>query len=92
MRQLERLLAKGLRKAATKIAQGRAEAPITIDLGNLKDFLGRPRFTPESDERTEVPGVATGLAVTGLGGDVLFIEANAVDGERGLTSPVSWVR
>ncbi|WP_392508719.1 endopeptidase La [Naumannella halotolerans] len=85
VRQLERLLAKGLRKAATKIAQGRAEAPITIDLGNLKDFLGRPRFTPESDERTEVPGVATGLAVTGLGGDVLFIEANAVDGERGLT-------
>ena len=44
---------------------------------NLKRFLGRPRFTPEAHERTSVPGVATGLAVTGLGGDVLFIEAAA---------------
>ncbi|WP_152362734.1 endopeptidase La [Microlunatus speluncae] len=91
VRQLERLLAKALRKATTKLAD--AEAPenegepqkLIIDLADLRDFLGRPRFTPESHERTSVPGVATGLAVTGLGGDVLYIEAGAVDGKSGLT-------
>ena len=46
-------------------------------MADLKDLIGRPRFTPEAHERTSVPGVATGLAVTGLGGDVLFIEASA---------------
>ncbi|TQL67042.1 ATP-dependent Lon protease [Nocardioides albertanoniae] len=82
VRQLERLLAKALRKAATRLATG-AER-VEIDLDNLKDLVGRPRFTPESAERTSVPGVATGLAVTGLGGDVLFIEASASDGQTGL--------
>jgi ATP-dependent Lon protease len=80
MRQFERLLAKALRKVTTKIA---AE-PVTIDEPDLVSYLGRPRFTPESAERTAVPGVATGLAVTGLGGDVLYIEAGANDGESGL--------
>jgi ATP-dependent Lon protease len=80
MRQFERLLAKALRKVTTKIA----EDPVTIDEPELVDYLGRPRFTPESAERTAVPGVATGLAVTGLGGDVLYIEAGANDGEPGL--------
>jgi ATP-dependent Lon protease len=80
MRQFERLLAKALRKVTTKIA----EDPVTIDEPDLVDYLGRPRFTPESAERTAVPGVATGLAVTGLGGDVLYIEAGANDGETGL--------
>ena len=83
VRQMERLIAKALRKAATKLAVH--DESITIDESDLKEFLGRPRFTPESHERTSVPGVATGLAVTGLGGDVLFIEASASDGERGLT-------
>ncbi|CAN5563133.1 endopeptidase La [soil metagenome] len=83
VRQMERLVAKALRKAATRLA-GEA-GPITIDAANLKDLIGRPRFTPESHERTSVPGVATGLAVTGLGGDVLFIEASASDGEPRLT-------
>jgi ATP-dependent Lon protease len=78
VRQLERLLAKALRKAATQLARGEDER-ITIAVANLRDFLGRARFTPEAHERTSVPGVATGLAVTGLGGDVLFIEAAAVD-------------
>jgi ATP-dependent Lon protease len=82
MRQFERLLAKALRKATTKLA-GDIES-LTIDEPDLVGYLGRPRFTPESEERTAVPGVATGLAVTGLGGDVLFIEANANDGEAGL--------
>ncbi len=84
VRQLERLLAKALRKAATKLGQG-AQGPLTVDTDNLRDYLGRPRFTPEAHERTSVPGVATGLAVTGLGGDVLFIEASAVEGKQGLT-------
>jgi ATP-dependent Lon protease len=86
VRQMERLIAKALRKAATRLAG--EQGPITIDEPDLKDFLGRPRFTPEAHERTSVPGVATGLAVTGLGGDVLFIEAasdTASDGEPRLT-------
>ncbi|UPK74217.1 endopeptidase La [Nocardioidaceae bacterium SCSIO 66511] len=84
VRQLERLLAKALRKATTRLAGVAEPEPITIDEPALKDFIGRPRFTPDSSERTSVPGVATGLAVTGLGGDVLFIEANATDGDAGL--------
>ena len=84
VRQLERLLAKALRKAATNLAGQDDPAPISIDVDDLKPYLGRPRFTPESAERTAVPGVSTGLAVTGLGGDVLFIEANAVTGDRAL--------
>ena len=85
VRQLERLLAKALRKATTRLAAEDAPGLLTIDTTNLRDFLGRPRFTPETHERTSVPGVATGLAVTGLGGDVLFIEATAVDGKPGLS-------
>jgi ATP-dependent Lon protease len=82
VRQFERLLAKALRKATTKLAA--SAEPLTIDEPNLVDYLGRPRFTPDSQERTAVPGVATGLAVTGLGGDVLYIEAGSTDGESGL--------
>ena len=86
VRQFERLLAKALRKVTTKLAskQGELRGPKTIDEPDLVGYLGRPRFTPESAERTAVPGVATGLAVTGLGGDVLYIEAGATDGEPGL--------
>jgi ATP-dependent Lon protease len=77
VRQLERLLAKALRKATTKLSiAGDDPEPLEIDAANLRDFIGRPRFTPEAHERTAVPGVATGLAVTGMGGDVLFIEAS----------------
>ncbi len=83
VRQFERLLAKALRKATTKLAEA-GDSPLTIDEPDLVDYLGRPRFLPESAERTAVPGVATGLAVTGLGGDVLYIEAGATDGEAGL--------
>ncbi len=84
VRQLERLIAKVLRKVAAKLVDD-TELPLTIDADSLTAYLGRPRFTPESHERTSVPGVATGLAVTGLGGDVLYIEANSVAGEPGLT-------
>ncbi len=82
VRQFERLLAKALRKATTKLADD-PEA-LVIDEPDLVGYLGRPRFTPESAERTAVPGVATGLAVTGLGGDVLYIEAGSTDGEASL--------
>src|SRR4029078_7262992 len=87
VRQMERLLAKALRKVAARLAtsQGGEDSSQGIDVQHLKELLGRPRFTPESAERTSVPGVATGLAVTGLGGDVLYIEASAHDGKAGLT-------
>ena len=83
VRQFERLLAKALRKATTKLA-AETRRRSTIDEPDLVDYLGRPRFMPESAERTAVPGVATGLGGDGLGGDVLYIEAGATDGEPGL--------
>ncbi|NJC71716.1 endopeptidase La [Planosporangium thailandense] len=83
VRQLERALTRILRKAAVKLASD--PSPIRVGAADLRAYLGRPRFTPESAERTAVPGVATGLAVTGTGGDVLFIEATAMPGESGLT-------
>lgn len=93
VRQMERLIAKALRKAATKLSATDLgheedlgyEPSLTIGLDDLTEYLGRPRFTPDSVERTSVPGVATGLAVTGAGGDVLYIEANAAEGKRSLT-------
>ena len=81
MRQLERELGKLLRKAATKIVSGTVEPPVAVDEALVRDALGRRRFWQEAAERTAVPGVATGLAVTGVGGDVLFIEATRMDGD-----------
>jgi len=80
VRQLERELGKLLRKTATRIASAQAEAPIALDLTAVREALGRQRFYQEAAERTAVPGVATGLAVTGTGGDVLFVEATAMKG------------
>jgi ATP-dependent Lon protease len=80
VRQLERELGKILRKTATRIASGKVEAPVTVDVDVVRDALGRQKFFQEAAERTAVPGVATGLAVTGTGGDVLFVEATAMDG------------
>jgi ATP-dependent Lon protease len=85
VRQLDRALARILRKAAATLATDPSAAPLQVTPADLRSYLGRPRFTPETGERTAVPGVATGLAVTGTGGDVLFIEVTAVDGEPGLT-------
>ncbi|MBV9680799.1 MAG: endopeptidase La [Solirubrobacterales bacterium] len=85
VRQLERELGTLLRKTATKIASGQVEAPVVIDLDAVRDALGRQRHFQESAIRTAVPGVATGLAVTGTGGDVLFVEATAMQGKPGLT-------
>jgi ATP-dependent Lon protease len=80
VRQLERDLGTLLRKTATKIASNQATAPVVIDLDAVRDALGRQRHFQESAIRTAVPGVATGLAVTGAGGDVLFVEAAAMQG------------
>jgi ATP-dependent Lon protease len=85
VRQLERELGTLLRKTATKIASGQAQAPLTIDLDQVRDALGRQKHFQESAIRTAVPGVATGLAVTGTGGDVLFVEATAMQDKSGLT-------
>ncbi|MBA3727974.1 MAG: endopeptidase La [Actinobacteria bacterium] len=88
VRNLEREIGKVLRKAATKIAAGEAETPITVGQDDVREYLGRPKFFFEAAERTSVPGVATGLAVTGTGGDVLFIEATAMEGGYGPGEPV----
>jgi ATP-dependent Lon protease len=83
VRQLERELGTVLRKTATRIAAGRVDAPVEVDLDVVRDALGRQKFFQEAAERTAVPGVATGLAVTGTGGDVLFVEATSMDGANG---------
>jgi ATP-dependent Lon protease len=84
VRQLERELGTLLRKTATRIASAEQPAPIAIDQAAVRDALGRPKVFHEAAIRTAVPGVATGLAVTGVGGDVLFIEAASMPGNGGL--------
>jgi ATP-dependent Lon protease len=90
VRSLERAVARILRKVTARVALGDGTLPVAVDTAGLRDFLGRPRFTPETslaapDRRTAVPGVATGLAVTGAGGDVLFVEASLAGRETGET-------
>ncbi|ANN20842.1 endopeptidase La [Amycolatopsis orientalis] len=90
VRNANRTIAKVLRKVATKVALDEVELPLTIDADGLETYLGRPRHLPESSlpastQRTSTPGVATGLAVTGAGGDVLYIEASLADPESGAT-------
>jgi ATP-dependent Lon protease len=84
VRNLERELGTILRKTATNIAAAKVEAPVSITLDGVRDALGRQKVWQEAALRTAVPGVATGLAVTGTGGDVLFIEATAMKGTAGL--------
>jgi ATP-dependent Lon protease len=81
VRQLERELGTVLRKTATRIASATVEAPVEVDEAIVRDALGRQKFWQEAAERTAIPGVATGLAVTGAGGDVLFVEVTGM--ERG---------
>jgi len=80
VRQLERELGALLRTIATRIASKTAEPPVAVDTDLLHEALGRPKFFQEARIRTAVPGVATGLAVTGTGGDVLFVEAATMPG------------
>jgi len=79
VRNLERELGKITRKVATKVAKTELTPPVAITVERVREFLGKPRFDNEVAARTSVPGVATGLAVTGTGGDVLFVEATATD-------------
>jgi ATP-dependent Lon protease len=84
VRELERQLGKALRKVAVSVAGG-VPTPVIVDEPDLRDLLGRQRFHAEDlADRVSVPGVATGLAVTGAGGDVLFVEATSMEGEPGL--------
>ncbi|WP_156754190.1 endopeptidase La [Actinokineospora pegani] len=85
VRQLERAIARVLRKVTAKLALGSGALPLSVGADDLVGYLGRPKHTPESAERTAAPGVATGLAVTGAGGDVLFIEASLADEGTGST-------
>jgi ATP-dependent Lon protease len=84
VRNLEREIGKVARKVAVKIAEG-SVAHVTVDEAAVREFLGPPRFTFEAAERTELAGVATGLAYTPYGGDVLFVEASASPGSGGFT-------
>ena len=79
VRNLERQLGKITRKVATKVATGALTPPVAITPDRVREFLGRAKFDNEVAARTAVPGVATGLAVTGIGGDVLFVEATSVE-------------
>ncbi|MFJ9926248.1 MULTISPECIES: endopeptidase La [Streptomyces] len=88
VRTLERSIARLLRKIAAQHELGERELPFTVADGDLRALLGRPHHVPEAaqdpaERRTAVPGVATGLAVTGAGGDVLFVEASLADPETG---------
>jgi ATP-dependent Lon protease len=83
VRNLERELGRLLRKVATQIESGTATPPAHVTKDDVKTYLGRAKFQSEVAERTAVPGVATGLAVTGVGGEVLFVEATAMPGDRG---------
>ncbi len=96
VRSLERQIGKLTRKVATAVAKGGSEpmmgtdspviGAIVVDAAEVRDYLGNPRvWKDEVSDRTDVPGVATGLAVTGAGGDVLFVEATAMEGEQSLT-------
>jgi ATP-dependent Lon protease len=84
VRQLERELGTVLRKTATRVASNQASAPVEVTPELARDALGKQRFYQEAAIRTAVPGVATGLAVTGTGGDVLFVEATSIAGGTGL--------
>jgi ATP-dependent Lon protease len=81
VRQLERELGTLLRKTATHIASASRQAPVAVDQASVREALGRPKVFHEAPVRTSVPGVATGLAVTGAGGDVLFVEAASMPGK-----------
>jgi ATP-dependent Lon protease len=84
VRQLERTIGSVARKVALKIAQGQAET-VSVDAADLHDYLGAPRFYPEQARKELPAGVATGMAWTEMGGEVLFIEATLLPGGRGLT-------
>lgn len=84
LRNLEREIARICRKVATSVAEGTVQGKTTITAQNVPDFLGKPKFLSEVAERTEIPGVATGLSWTMAGGDIIFVEATKMKGKGGL--------
>jgi len=85
VRDLERQIGTVCRKVAARVAEGRFDGSQHVDADQVHEFLGKPRFFMEAAERTEVPGVATALAWTPTGGDILFIEATKMKGGKGFT-------
>jgi ATP-dependent Lon protease len=86
VRGLERQIGRVCRKVATKVAEGSdCIGPVTITAEKVEQYLGRPKFTSEVAERVDIPGVATGLAVTSVGGDIMFFEATRMSGNKGFT-------
>jgi len=83
VRNLEREIGSICRKVATRVAAGETEK-FVVGKDEIRKFLGKPKFYDEAAERTEIPGVATGLAATAVGGDVLFFEATRMPGSKGL--------
>jgi ATP-dependent Lon protease len=84
VRQLERTIGNIARKVALHVAEGSTEK-VVVDANDVKEYLGGPRFYPESAREELPPGVATGMAWTEMGGEVLFIEATLLPGSSGLT-------
>jgi len=85
VRNLEREIGSACRKVALRAARGELNGKVSVTAPRVRELLGRPRFTPDARRRTAQPGVATGLAWTPVGGDVLFVEATAVPGSGKLT-------
>lgn len=85
VRQLEQMLGRVTRKVALNLAEQKAESPVTITREQVSDWLGTERFMPEEARKTLPAGVATGLAWTEAGGDVLYVETSLLPGGRGLT-------
>jgi ATP-dependent Lon protease len=85
VRNLEREIGRVCRKVATQVAAGKLDGSVVVTPEKVREFLGKPRFFFEAAQRTETPGVATALAVTAAGGDILFIEATKMKGQKGLT-------
>ncbi len=85
VRNLERVIGRVCRKVATRVAEATVEATTVVEADDLVEYLGRPRFYPETAERTEIPGVATGLGWTPFGGDIMFFEATRMPGGKGFT-------
>ena len=84
VRNLEREIGNICRKVVTKVASGKSQAPEVITADNVGEYLGKPRYFGDVAERTEIPGVATGLSVTATGGTIIFVEATRMKGSKGL--------
>jgi ATP-dependent Lon protease len=85
VRNLEREIGSACRKVARQVAEGTLEKKVNVSAPRVRELLGRPRFQADRKRRTREPGVATGLAWTPVGGDVLFVEATAMPGSGKLT-------